>query len=1145
MGVALTRAAQWTAAGIGVGKLEFTPLNVSLLNSIIKFVEYVNSKQPQEAALMFREPLEWKSDLDISAFGADYQTSKKTVVSKENIDGNPLLIFDASTGVIKVFTFNQLAKLLEVAQKDKLKETQACLEANRDPIAKILGPSFATVEGEDKSMLRLLEKVKKSDEEPEAEVQMKLFLLLQQLDMQLLNASLQKISQEVRLNPQAIKNDVQLLQSFSGEGEMTVLKSINYTSEYEFSNGCRAPPWRQVYGDICYLIINTHDTDTLYVTCNTAGVYLNGGPIKDSEDIIYDRNGDIYKDLITFLKEKSPTFAENLTLVQQMVDRLWETGEKKIGWEVFGRGGWSRLDSMGATSEIGKKIDIKTRREEQPLQTARISEKTVEIKVATHVPSDNSFTGISMTILNFVIQKKPPATRKTQKTEVPINEEFDQSEKFNEYQEKNKFERKKQPPKTKARDTKKEETPHVHKNLESSNQLSSKEEKTQMKEQDPKKTKQDKENVENVKTKKYKCKAAQEKKHILQRIVSDGSEELSESSTESEEEPQDMSRQQESNTDLPSEYWQIQKVVKYLKGGNQTATVIALCSMRDFNLTNETCQLAIRDVGGLEVLINLLDTEDTKCKVGSLKILKEISKNSQIRRCLAELGGLQTMVKILDSSNKDLKCLAAETIANIAKFRRARQTVRLHGGIQRLVGLLDCVPMLSANLSAEQEKDIEVARCGALALWSCSKSKKNKDAIRKAGGIPLLACLLKSPHENMLIPVVGTLQECASEPSYRLAIRTENMVKDLVRNLSSESEELQMHCARAIFKCAEDEETRNLVRTHFGLGPLVKLVGKSDNKELLAAATGAVWKCAISMENVERFKHLRVVETLINLLVGQPEEVLINVVGALGQLARDQLIRGAIRRSGGIDPLVNLLTGTNNALLVNVTKAVGECAVDAENMSIIESLDGVRLLWSLLKKPNPDIQASAAWALCPCIENAKEAGEMVRSFVGGLELIVNLLKSDDIEVLASVCAALAKIAMDEENLAVITDHGVVPMLSSLTYTKDDMLREHLADAVACCCKWGNNRVAFGSTGAVAPLVHYLKSKNPFVHRATAQALYQLSFDPKNCITMHENGVVKLLLNLMESTDELLQEAAAGCISNIRRLSLANEKDRYK
>jgi hypothetical protein len=40
--------------------------------------------------------------------------------------------------------------------------------------------------------------------------------------------------------------------------------------------------------------------------------------------------------------------------------------------------------------------------------------------------------------------------------------------------------------------------------------------------------------------------------------------------------------------------------------------------------------------------------------------------------------------------------------------------------------------------------------------------------------------------------------------------------------------------------------------------------------------------------------------------------------------------------------------------------------------------------------------------------------------VGGLELIVSLLKSEHKEVLASVCAAIANIAKDEENLAVIT-----------------------------------------------------------------------------------------------------------------------------
>ncbi|XP_039379908.1 outer dynein arm-docking complex subunit 2 isoform X1 [Mauremys reevesii] len=1054
MGVALTRAAQWTSAGSGTGTLELTPLNESLLNDIIKFAENFSSRHPQEAVFVFREPLEWKTQLDYSIFELGYEISGTTVQSEErDKDGQPLLLLTAST--IRVRSFSQLSRLLHVAMEKKLKEAQACLQANRDPIVKILGPGYGTIEGEDMSMLRLLDRMKK-DDDPDTEIKMKISLLLQQLDMQLLNSSLKHISQEVRLSPTAVKNEVDLLKHFSGEGEDTVLESLEYTSDYEFSNGCRAPPWRQVHGEICYLIVKPHDTDPLYITCSTAGVFLNGGRGKEKDDIDYERKSDICKDLITLLRERSPKFVENMA---------------KQDYTFF---------------------------------------------------------------------EEPTYEKHYHHMEIVDAEDVGQSQKFYDYSEKNVFEKTKSPlVKSKPID-KKLEPSLKWKNV---GLPASQDDKAANKV-----IQEEKENRSIVPESKKKANILPpgpiKGQSVSKRKVSEKSDEISESSSESEEDEEQPERHQEGNTDLPSEYWQIQKLVKYIKGGNQTATVIALCSMRDFNLAQETCQLAIRDVGGLEVLINLLDTEEIKCKIGSLKILKEISQNSQIRRTIADFGGLQIMVKILDSPDKDLKCLAAETIANVAKFKRARRTVRQHGGIKRLVGLLDCVPLGSANLTPHQEKDIEVARCGALALWSCSKSTKNKEAIRRAGGIPLLARLLKSPHANMLTPVVGTLQECASEPSYRLAIKTERMIENLVKNLSGENEELQMHCASAIFKCAEDEETRDLVRHHGGLQPLATLLSNSENKELLAAVTGAIWKCAISRENVTKFREYKAIETLVVLLTDQPEEVLVNVVGALGECCQEPANRAIIRKCGGIPPLVNLLTGTNKALLVNVTKAVGACATEPENMMIIDRLDGVRLLWSLLKNPHPDVQASAAWAICPCIENAKDAGEMVRSFVGGLELIVNLLKSENKEVLASVCAAITNIAKDEENLAVITDHGVVPLLSKLANTNNDKLRHHLAEAISRCCMWGSNRIAFGETKAVAPLVRYLKSNDTSVHRATAQALYQLSEDPNNCITMHENGVVKLLLGMVGSTDETLQEAAAGCIANIRRLALATEKAKY-
>ncbi|XP_020846175.1 outer dynein arm-docking complex subunit 2 [Phascolarctos cinereus] len=1045
MGVALTRAAQWTAAGFGTGTLELTPLNEAILNDIIKFVEPFSAKYPQEAEFVFKEPLQWKTTLKPSEFKTGYIVSGTIVQSEENSkDGQPLLLLSGTD--IKVSSFGQLSRLLHLARDKKLKEAQACLEANRDPVVKILGAGYGTVEGEeDLSTIRFLDKMKK-DDDCENTIKMNISLLLQQLDMHLLNSSLKHISLEIRLNPSAIKNDVDLLKRFSGEGEQTVLESIDYTSDFEFANGCRAPPWRQMHGEICYLIVKPHDCDSICLTCSTAGIFVNGGIENEAEEIDYERHSEIYKDLVTFLREKSAKFSENMSKQQHSF-----FGDKKKG---------------------KKKSTSVTEKEE------------------VHTLSKPS----------LVLEKSPSQKR------------------------------------------------HVLKKLEPVLKWTSS---VSQEKKDSAKESQDEKSTPSItdKPKSVSPSTSAGKPQSLSRRKSSVKIEdlISESSSESEEDEEQPDHRQEGQTDLPSEYWQIQKLVKYLKGGNQTATVIALCSMRDFNLTLETCQLAIRDVGGLEVLINLLDTDEVKCKIGSLKILKEISHNSQIRRAIVDLGGLPIMVKILDSPDKNLKCLAAETIANVANFRRARRTVRQHGGIKKLVELLDYAQSKTDPMHHHclyETKDVEVARCGALALWSCSKSNINKEAIRKAGGIPLLARLLKSSHQNMLIPVVGTLQECASEEHYRAAIKAERIIENLVKNLSSENEVLQEHCAMAIYQCAEDEETRDLVRQHGGLKPLATLLNNTDNKERLAAVTGAIWKCAICKENVTKFREYKAIETLVGLLTDQPEEVLVNVVGALGECCQEHENRVIIRRCGGIQPLVNLLVGTNQALLVNVTKAVGACATEPENMMIIDRLDGVRLLWSLLKNPHPDVKASAAWALCPCIENAKDAGEMVRSFVGGLELVVNLLKSENKEVLASVCAAITNIAKDQENLAVITDHGVVPLLSKLANTNNDKLRQHLAEAISRCCMWGRNRIAFGEHKAVAPLVRYLKSKDTNVHRATAQALYQLSEDANNCITMHENGAVRLLLDMVGSPDEVLQEAAAGCISNIRRLALATEKAKY-
>lgn len=66
-----------------------------------------------------------------------------------------------------------------------------------------------------------------------------------------------------------------------------------------------------------------------------------------------------------------------------------------------------------------------------------------------------------------------------------------------------------------------------------------------------------------------------------------------------------------------------------------------------------------------------------------------------------------------------------------------------------------------------------------------------------------------------------------------------------------------------------------------------------------------------------------------------------------------------------------------------------------------------------------------------------------------------------------------------------------------------MLRENLAAAIASCAPYGNNTQELGRLKTVTPIVGYMVSTNAKVHRTTALALWRLSEDPQNCITMHQ------------------------------------------
>lgn len=102
------------------------------------------------------------------------------------------------------------------------------------------------------------------------------------------------------------------------------------------------------------------------------------------------------------------------------------------------------------------------------------------------------------------------------------------------------------------------------------------------------------------KTKINKDKISSNNGSVVMKIKNDGSEnggphyrfidetaEEESSDDEPESESEDETRFVNDETpELPSEFWQLQKLIKYTKAGNQTATTVALCLLKNYQLNS-------------------------------------------------------------------------------------------------------------------------------------------------------------------------------------------------------------------------------------------------------------------------------------------------------------------------------------------------------------------------------------------------------------------------------------------------------------------------------------------------------------------------------------------------------------------------------
>ena len=584
-------------------------------------------------------------------------------------------------------------------------------------------------------------------------------------------------------------------------------------------------------------------------------------------------------------------------------------------------------------------------------------------------------------------------------------------------------------------------------------------------------------------------------------------------------------------TSTETEYWALHAKLRDLSNPDITdPTKHDLKELADNPVFSESSgQRAVYQAGAIPALKDILRLKQAhgfgdarvNQQHAALRIFSMISANALIRRHLASEDFVKILLDMLKREEIAIMPSLLTTIANCCRNTAFREFFIDAQGIEQLIVFI-------------KQPDLVAAVCKT--LWAVNRSERATQVMIDSHLTIELERYTNpcNADDNQMLNITRLI---CSLPKYGPKIfepLKSYHVKFFCIGLKSANDECISWSAQALTCYPIDAELQKLFCSKSLDGPTsLRNMLDSTNSEVILSGLD----CIVTLGEIETIRNAfipAIHAKLQNLWASEDPSIKKGVLKCIGVLTYNKDCLEWTQKQKMIPDLLKFLNSTDHEFVVYASKAIGTCCNHPNNLATLMELNGIRTLWSLMKSNIPAVQAASTKALVPFLKSPGSP-TIVRTFVDGLDLLVGLLKSDDNDVQESACMAVSEVAKDMENLAVMTDLGLVELLSRLLTTKSDKVRKPLSDAIGVSAAWRNNRRRFGEEGAVDPLVSYLRppSTNPDVHAATAKALKALSEDPINSRKLSQAGVVEYLLIMVESTDLELQMAAAVAIRNIR------------
>ncbi|KAM9839683.1 armadillo repeat-containing protein 3 [Aulostomus maculatus] len=395
------------------------------------------------------------------------------------------------------------------------------------------------------------------------------------------------------------------------------------------------------------------------------------------------------------------------------------------------------------------------------------------------------------------------------------------------------------------------------------------------------------------------------------------------------------------------------------------------------------CKVQIFDNKGLPPLIQLLSSPDPDVQKNSLETIYNQVQDCNSRWAMLELSGIPPLLELLKSDYPVIQLLALKTLQNITTDKDTHATFREEKGFEKLLNILN----------NESFSDLHAAALQVVA--NCMSNRENLELIQTSGG---LTCLMEFLTTVTLPEIQSSVCKCiarvAQSSENCKQLHEQNVEKSLVELLSVPNDDVKTAICQAAAAMSFHGASKDSFRDLGGFPAVVALLS-SKNVALREAATEAL----SNLTSNHKLNAMAVFEAkghtyLVQQLQDSCPRTVANAAATLSNMAGQEVIRCSILQHGVIQALVEPLKSTDTQVLISTTQCLAELACDADARTELQRAAGLHLLVNLLRTDNKEVLKNACLAVSVCAQDELTAVEMCN--FGALEMLQEINKSTNL-----------------------------------------------------------------------------------------------------------------------------------------------------